>query len=121
MEKQTVRRSIKIKKSNPTVMQSFKLIDFNIYDENTKSVESDSGSDNEPKYYPRTDEKAFIIQAFGINEKGANFIFLHLNNLFLKSFFFIFDVIKTISIFCFRKKFIKFTKTFSPPPLSNDG
>ena len=70
MEKQTVRRSIKIKKSNPTVMQSFKLIDFNIYDENTKSVESDSGSDNEPKYYSRTDEKAFIIQAFGINEKG---------------------------------------------------
>ena len=54
-------------KKKPIIKKYFKLFDFHVYDEVQES--DDSGSDNgEPKY--KTDNKIFVIQAFGVNEKG---------------------------------------------------
>ena len=53
--------------------RSFRLLDFNIYDEKIEedenlSEEDDSNSDE--GYVKKRDTKQFIIQMYGINEKG---------------------------------------------------
>ena len=65
-------KPIKLKIKKPVIVKSFRLIDFHIYDESAKKEESDSGSDDgtRSKYKKRTDELQFVIQMFGINEKG---------------------------------------------------
>jgi DNA polymerase elongation subunit (family B) len=67
--------SIKRKIKKPSIVKSFRLIDFHIYDEPPpKEESSDSGSDDDfKKSYrsrPMTDENKFVIQMFGVNEKG---------------------------------------------------
>ena len=59
-------------KKKITIRKSFRLFDFNVYDEDQmlakESFDSDdSGDDN---YKSFKDEKNFIIQMFGVNEKG---------------------------------------------------
>jgi DNA polymerase elongation subunit (family B) len=66
---------LKLKTKKPTIVKSFRLIDFHIYDEAPpKDENSDSGSDSDKnpskRYKPHTDELQFVIQMFGINEKG---------------------------------------------------
>ena len=56
----------KVKK--PTIKRQFRLIDFHIYNEVNETIESDSDEDNNK----RRDNKEFIIQMFGINEKGES-------------------------------------------------
>ena len=58
-----------IKKTKPSIVRSFRLIDFHIYDESPKTEDSDSGSDD-GRFKKQEDDKDFIIQMFGINEKG---------------------------------------------------
>ena len=53
------KKKLKVK-TTPTIIKSFRLIEFNIYDEEDNEEEND-------KY---TDNKNFIIQMFGVNEKG---------------------------------------------------
>jgi DNA polymerase elongation subunit (family B) len=71
------------KSTNKVLYKAFRLIDFRVYDDTAESMESvgSSGSDADPcsdsdnsqndrsreKVYPR---KQFIIQIFGVNEKG---------------------------------------------------
>jgi DNA polymerase elongation subunit (family B) len=64
---------VKIKRS--IVRKSFKLIDFNIYDEKPViNDESDSEKEEDTnKYVVKTDESKFIIQMFGIDEKGETY------------------------------------------------
>jgi DNA polymerase elongation subunit (family B) len=50
--------------------QSFKLLDFNIYDH---AIKDDTSSDSEEDQYSKYDNKKFTIQSFGINEKGETF------------------------------------------------
>ena len=50
-----------IKKTKPSVVRSFRLIDFHIYDESPKTEDSDSGSDD-GRYKKHEDDKDFIIQ-----------------------------------------------------------
>ena len=55
------------------IRKSFRLFDFNVYDEEKASSADDGGDSddsNENKYRPMKDEKSFIIQMFGVNEKG---------------------------------------------------
>ena len=52
--------------------KSFKLLDFNIYDE-LEEEDSSSGSENGADYKQKKDRRRFIIQIFGINEKGETF------------------------------------------------
>jgi len=56
----------------PITEKSFRLLDFNIYDE---SIEHDtsSGSDSDQGFKYNRDEKCFKIQMYGINEKGETF------------------------------------------------
>jgi hypothetical protein len=52
------------------VTKSFRLLDFHTFDKNPEKL-SDSDSDsNNGKPYSNTDELQFIIQMFGLNEKG---------------------------------------------------
>ena len=57
--------------------QTVKLLDFNIYDENSDRSVTDttSSSDSELSggYKYKQDEKRFVIQIFGINESGETF------------------------------------------------
>ena len=56
-----------------SVRKSFRLFDFNVYDEDkiVSADDSDSSDNSEiNEYTPITDEKSFIIQMFGVNEKG---------------------------------------------------
>ena len=53
----------------PIMEKSCRLLDFNIYDESNE--DTSSGSDNEKS--KNRDKKQFIIQVFGINEKGETF------------------------------------------------
>jgi DNA polymerase elongation subunit (family B) len=68
----------------PAILKSFRLLDFNIYDETTEKEHSDSeGSDNgNKKQYSST----FVIQMFGVNESGETFC-LYVNDF--NPFFFI--------------------------------
>ena len=54
------------------IRKSFRLFDFNVYDEDkaVSADEPDSDDSNENNYRPMKDEKSFIIQMFGVNEKG---------------------------------------------------
>jgi len=65
---------IKINRSVPG--KSFRLIDFQIYDEkpnDDESASSGSEADAPPKKRSHIDEARFIIQVFGINEAGETF------------------------------------------------
>ena len=63
------------KKKKISVVKSFRLIDFHIYDESPPK-ENDSGSDEDEGRYKsngwtkKTDDLQFVIQMFGINERG---------------------------------------------------
>ena len=63
-----------VKKIVPGLVRSYRLIDFNIYDESPAKDDANSGSDedaNEPRYKKKAkDDLLFVIQMFGINEKG---------------------------------------------------
>ena len=62
------------KPSMPALDKSFRLLDFNIYDEVCeKESSSGSGSDTGSEYKYSQDTKRFVIQMFGINEKGETF------------------------------------------------
>ena len=52
--------------------KSFRLLDFNIYDE-VEQHDTSSDSENGEEYKYKKDEKRFKIQMFGINEKGETF------------------------------------------------
>ena len=52
--------------------KSFRLLDFNIYDE-IEEHDSSSGSEGGEEYKYKKDERRFKIQIFGINEKGETF------------------------------------------------
>jgi DNA polymerase elongation subunit (family B) len=68
----------------PTILKSFRLIDFNIYDETTEKEQSDSeGSDNGNK---KQYSSNFVIQMFGVNETGETYC-LYVNDF--NPFFFI--------------------------------
>ena len=60
----------------PAMDKSFRLLDFNIYDEvreKESSSDSGSGSDTSTEFKYKQDTKRFVIQMFGINEKGETF------------------------------------------------
>jgi len=56
----------KPKSKNVTVTKSFRLIDFHVFDQKT----SDNDNAEKDKYQKKQDEMQFIIQMFGVNEKG---------------------------------------------------
>ena len=53
-------------KKKPSIVRSFRLLDFRVYDESTTDDYSDSGSDE----IKVGDNLQFMIQMFGINERG---------------------------------------------------
>ena len=71
---------LKIKKKKPVVIKSFRLIDFHIYDEsppkeNGSSSDEDEGRNNNSHWNKQyitknEDDLQFVIQMFGINERG---------------------------------------------------
>jgi len=68
----------------PAILKSFRLLDFNIYDETTEKEHSDSeGSDNGNK---KQYSSKFVIQMFGVNESGETYC-LYVNDF--NPFFFI--------------------------------
>jgi len=61
-------QSTKIVKRKPTtVVKSFRLIDFHVFDQ--KNVDNDN-DENKDKFQKKQDTMQFIIQMFGVNEKG---------------------------------------------------
>ncbi len=59
------------KKAKPSVLKAFRLIDFHFYDDSTKgSIESDSTSESDGDKSKKFWDANFVIQMFGINEKG---------------------------------------------------
>jgi DNA polymerase elongation subunit (family B) len=68
----------------PGILKSFRLIDFNIYDETSDKEQSDS--ENSENGHRKQDSSKFIIQMFGVNETGETFC-LYVNNY--NPFFFI--------------------------------
>jgi len=56
----------------PILEKSFRLLDFNIYDEQIVN-DTSSGSESGEELKQKCDTKQFIIQMFGINEKGESF------------------------------------------------
>ena len=62
----TTKRVFKIKKIQDI---KFRLLDFNIYNEEIE-VETDSDNEDKKKF---GDNKSFIIQMFGIDEKGRSY------------------------------------------------
>jgi len=70
MEQQpSVKKTIIVKKNKSKQMKSFRLLDFNVYDERNAEQRSDSDSDDANKKVFK-DSAKFIIQMFGINEDG---------------------------------------------------
>jgi DNA polymerase elongation subunit (family B) len=68
----------------PGILKSFRLIDFNIYDETSEKEQSDSeGSENGHK---KQYSSKFVIQMFGVNESGETYC-LYVNDF--NPFFFI--------------------------------
>jgi len=62
---------IVIRKKKPTVVKSFRLIDFHIYDDSpAKENDSSSDEDSYKRSYKKDDDLQFVIQMFGINERG---------------------------------------------------
>jgi DNA polymerase elongation subunit (family B) len=65
---ETTKQIVKTKK--PSIKKYFRLFDFNTYDEaKVDDANSSSGSENEKKKSYK-DDKVFVIQMFGVNEKG---------------------------------------------------
>ena len=63
--------SVIIRKKKPIVVKSFRLIDFHIYDDSpTKENDSGSDEDSHKRSYKKNDDLQFVIQMFGINERG---------------------------------------------------
>ena len=60
---------VMIIKKKPIIKKYFRLFDFHTYDEAVISEDSDSGSENGYKKVV-IDNKIFVIQMFGVNEKG---------------------------------------------------
>ena len=58
-----------IVKKRPVIKRFFRLFDFHTYDEPQSMDNSDSGSDNGQLKVVK-DNKIFVIQMFGVNEKG---------------------------------------------------
>jgi hypothetical protein len=57
----------------PSIKKLFRLFDFNVLDSGVmggSSSGSDAGSNSEPEDTSSSKEKCFVIQMFGINEKG---------------------------------------------------
>jgi len=50
----------------------FRIVDFNVYNEKNSSNDesSSSNSDEENNYISKKDSTKFVIQIFGVNEKG---------------------------------------------------
>lgn len=66
-------QSLKITKPKPkSIVKSFRLIDFHVFDQ--KNVDNDD-NDNKDKYQKKQDEMQFIIQMFGVNEKGETYLY----------------------------------------------
>tara|TARA_B110000967_G_scaffold155871_1_gene160728 strand:+ start:16851 stop:20753 length:3903 start_codon:yes stop_codon:yes gene_type:complete len=59
-------KKLKINK-NATIVKSFRLIEFNIYDDEPYDDDDDDDDGSNNKY---SNNKNFVIQMFGINEKG---------------------------------------------------
>ena len=51
-----------------TLLKQFRLIDFHVFDESTQSFDDSSSEEDKKKF--KKDEMKFIIQMFGVNEKG---------------------------------------------------
>ena len=62
-------KKFKIKKTEP-ITKSYRLIEFNIYDEENEEDDEEDNDNQNQKYKHRTNNKNFIIQIFGVNEKG---------------------------------------------------
>jgi DNA polymerase elongation subunit (family B) len=75
-----------IAKTKKTVVKSFKLFDFNSYDDVAQGDDSDSGSDADGKRNNYKDNKTFVIQMFGVNERGETCC-IYVNDY--KPFFFV--------------------------------
>ena len=58
------------KKAKPSIVRSFRLIDFQFYDKGDIESSDDSSDEEKYKKYSSDAETKFIIQMFGINEKG---------------------------------------------------
>jgi len=70
-ETSSANQSNKITKSKPknlTVTKSFRLIDFHVFDQ--KNLDKNQDNDNNEKFQKKQDDMLFIIQMFGVNEKG---------------------------------------------------
>ena len=73
MNNEIIKKRIKIKK--PTIGRSFRLIDFHICDSKLikdSSSEEDSDASEDDNYKLTKEETNFVIQMFGINEKGES-------------------------------------------------
>uniref|UniRef100_A0A6C0AS86 DNA-directed DNA polymerase n=1 Tax=viral metagenome TaxID=1070528 RepID=A0A6C0AS86_9ZZZZ len=57
-----------VKKIKPTIVKSFRLFDFHVYDGTIDETGDGSGSDENSN--PNPEDQQFIIQMFGVNEKG---------------------------------------------------
>ena len=71
----------KVVKRKISIVRSFRLLDFHVYDQSEKREDSDSGSDEERKY-SNVDNNMFVIQMFGIDEKGktcSKVVIFHFN------------------------------------------
>ncbi len=77
-----IKKNVKKKLS---IVRCFRLLDFHIYDESNKK-DSDSGSDEETKKYSNEDDNMFVIQMFGVDEKGKTCC-LYINDF--QPFFFV--------------------------------
>ena len=73
MEPSTKKKLVIKKKAKPTIIRSCRLIDIQIYDESPATKEDSSGSDEDKRAAQKTDDKNFIIQMFGIDEKGETY------------------------------------------------
>ena len=58
------------KKVKPSIVKSFRLIDFQFYDKDNAEKNEDSSDDD--KYKIKRNEKEFIIQMFGIISKASH-------------------------------------------------
>jgi len=71
------KRIVKIKKTRTVNGRSFRLLDFNVYDGRLNLNQSPSGSADDDSVAPKKrkplEQARFIIQMFGINERGETF------------------------------------------------
>jgi DNA polymerase elongation subunit (family B) len=78
----SIKKTIRVKATKQLRVKSFRLLDFNVYDEKKDRAESDS--DEETRSFK--DNANFIIQMFGINEEGKTCC---MNVTDFKPFFFV--------------------------------